>query len=41
MKCVKDSKGNVTRVSDATARDMVSLKKAVYVPKKEWKEKKG
>jgi len=38
MKCIKDSKGKITRVTDSIARDMVETKKAVYVPKNEWKK---
>ena len=38
MKCVKTG-DKIERVSDLKAEAMVATGKSVYVPKKEWKEK--
>jgi len=38
MKCVKNEKGDIKRVSDEFAGDLVDNKGWVYVGKSEWKE---
>jgi len=38
MKCIKKH-GEIKRVSDSEAHEMVSNKEWNYCPKKEWKEK--
>lgn len=38
MKCVKDKKGNITRVANAVAEQRVDEGKATYCSKSEWKE---
>ena len=40
-KCVKLSDGNIERVSDKRARELVKGGKGSYCPKKEWKKQKG
>lgn len=37
MKCIKDNQGNVTRVKDKVAAEMVKSNIATYSPKSEWK----
>ncbi len=38
MKCVKDSKGKITRVTDTIAEDRVSKGNYTYCGKSEWKK---
>jgi hypothetical protein len=39
MKCIKTNEGQIVRVSDTRAGEMVDNKKAKYCSKSEWKEK--
>ena len=37
MKCIRMEKGNIRRVSNEMAQQLVKADKACYVPKSEWK----
>lgn len=39
MKCIELKNGVVKRVSNVVAQGMVAKGKAIYVPKREWKER--
>jgi hypothetical protein len=41
MKCVKDSKGKITRVTDTIADDRVTKGDYTYCGKSEWKKVQG
>ena len=41
MKCVKNSKNEIIRVSDERAAALVEKSGYSYCPKKEWKKAKG
>jgi hypothetical protein len=39
MKCIKTKEGEIKRVSNVMADEMVSKKRAVFINKTEWKNK--